>query len=63
MASDTVRALDAFLIPPCGFGVVISHVGADCFVRMQNGAEVLVPASTIVRLKEILQRQTREADA
>ena len=57
-ATPDVRALDAFLVPPCGFGVVISRVGdAACFVRMQNGAEGLVPASAVAPLMESLRRQ------
>ena len=59
-----VRALDAFLIPPCGFGVVISRVGDACFVRMQNGAEGLMTASAVVALKVALHRQQSQwADA
>lgn len=58
-----VRALDAFLIPPCGFGVVLRVVGAVCFVRMQNGAEGLMTASAVAPLKVALHRQSQWADA
>ena len=46
-----VQTLDAFLVPPGGFGVVISRRGPACLVLMQNGIKGYAPTEWVAQWK------------